>query len=75
MRRYPRGGTLTGFTGEPLRPDEGIGRKPGSDMGQLNIEPFRWYIASHPDHVRQVFRDNFRKGGQSLSPPMFRGAV
>jgi cytochrome P450 len=58
VRRFPLRSTLTGFARGPLKQIEEIGRKSAGDIAQLNLGLFRVYIATHPDHVQHVLRDN-----------------
>jgi enediyne biosynthesis protein E7 len=54
----PLRSTISGFIRDPLRQIEKIGRDSGGEVAQLNLGGFRVYIATHPDHVQHIFRNN-----------------
>lgn len=50
--------TIPRLLRDPLAEIEQIGRVAGGEMARIDFGVFRAYVATHPDHVQHILRDN-----------------
>src|SRR5258708_5076882 len=57
-RNFPFYRTFPRLIRDPLKEIEQIGKMSGGDLVQVDFGVFRAYVATHPDHVQHILRDN-----------------
>lgn len=57
-RNFPFYRTFPRLIRDPLKEIEQIGKMSGGDLVRVDFGVFRAYVATHPDHVQHILRDN-----------------